>query len=168
MPDAVLAQIIHYVTRWLDEVSKSELQHTDVFLRVIRRVMHLPLDAETGMTSNGEPINQPVTEAINHPIGHITQSLLNIWVRSGLSDGDGLPEWMGQLFTELCDSQVERYRHGRVLLASRLIALFRVDEAWTRLICFLISIGQLILSKLGWLGRGFVVAASVPATSVGL
>jgi len=132
MPDRELEQIIHYVTRWLDEVSKAELQDMDMFLGLIRRVMHLPLAADTGMTSNGEPINQPVTEAINHPIGHVTQSLLNIWERSSLSDGDGLPERMGQIFTELCDPQVERYRHGRVLLASRLIALFRVDGAWTR------------------------------------
>jgi hypothetical protein len=132
MPDEVFAQVIHYVARWLDEASKSNLQDVAVFLTLVRRVMHLPLEADTGMTSNGEPINQPVTEAINHPIGHVTQSLLNIWERSEPSDGDRLPEWMGQLFTELCDSQVERYRHGRVLLASRLIALFRVDEAWTR------------------------------------
>jgi hypothetical protein len=131
MPDRELEQIVHYLTRWLDEVSKSELQDMDMFLGLIRRVMHLPLEADTGMTSNGEPINQPVTEAINHPIGHVTQCLLNIWQRSGLNDGDGLPEWMGQIFTELCYPHVERYRHGRVLLASRLISLFRVDEEWT-------------------------------------
>ncbi|ROM72141.1 hypothetical protein BK653_09750 [Pseudomonas brassicacearum] len=132
MPDEVLSEVIYDVTRWLDEVSKSGFEGLAVFLRVCRRVMGLSLEADTGMTSNGEPINQPVTEAINHPIGHITQALLNIWQKSDLSDDDRLPEEIGQLFTELCDSQVERYRHGRVLLASRLIALFRVDEAWTR------------------------------------
>lgn len=31
----------------------------------------------------------------------------------------------------MCDVRVERFRHGRVLLASRLIALFRVDRSWT-------------------------------------
>lgn len=132
MPDEVLSQVIHDVTRWLDEVSKSSFEGLAVFLGICRRVMGLPLDADTGMTSNGEPINQPVTEAINHPIGHVTQALLNIWQKADLSDNDRLPKELGQLFTKLCDSQVERYRHGRVLLASRLIALFRVDEAWTR------------------------------------
>jgi len=34
-------------------------------------------------------------------------------------------------FTRLCDVGIERFRHGRVLLASRLIPLFRVDRAWT-------------------------------------
>src|SRR6185437_4206742 len=34
-------------------------------------------------------------------------------------------------FTELCNVQVDRFRHGRVLLGSQLIALFRVDRAWT-------------------------------------
>jgi hypothetical protein len=31
----------------------------------------------------------------------------------------------------MCDLAIERLRHGRVLLASRLIALFRVDRSWT-------------------------------------
>ncbi|APF00044.1 anti-phage defense-associated sirtuin Dsr1 [Pseudomonas putida] len=132
MPDEVLTEAIYDATRWLDEVSKSDLEGLAVFLRICRRVMGLPLDADTGMTSNGEPINQPVTEAINHPIGHVTQALLHIWQKSELSDDDRLPEEISQLFTELCDARVERYRHGRVLLASRLISLFRVDEAWTR------------------------------------
>lgn len=132
MPDEVLFQVIYDVTRWLDEVSKSSFEGLAVFLRICRRVMGLPLDTDTGITSNGEPINQPVTEAINHPIGHVTLALLNIWQRTELSDDDRLPEEISHLFTELCDTRVDRYRHGRVLLASRLISLFRVDEAWTR------------------------------------
>lgn len=31
----------------------------------------------------------------------------------------------------LCDTHVDRFRHGRVLLGSRLIAFFRVDRPWS-------------------------------------
>lgn len=132
MPDEVISQVIHSLTRWLDAVSKSNLTDHTVFLRICQRVMSLPLNADTGMTSNGQPLDEPVTEAINHPIGHITQALLNIWQKNSLSDNDLLADEIRQPFTELCDPQIERYRHGRVLLASRLIALFRVDQAWTK------------------------------------
>jgi hypothetical protein len=72
-----------------------------------------------------------VTEAINHPIGNVTQALLNYWFRREPNDNDLLPTDIEPIFTQLCDVGIEKFRHGRVLLASRLIALFRVDRAWT-------------------------------------
>ncbi len=47
------------------------------------------------------------------------------------NDNDKLPADIEPFFTQLCDIGVEQFRHGRVLLASRLIALFRVDRPWT-------------------------------------
>ena len=38
---------------------------------------------------------------------------------------------MKPIFTTLCDAQIDRFRHGRVLMGSRLIAFFRVDRSWT-------------------------------------
>ena len=91
----------------------------------------LPLEAGTGMTTNGAPIDQPVTEAINHPVGKATEALINLWFKQSPNDGDLLPADIGPLFTLLCDVQVDRFRHGRVLLGSQLIAFFRVDRPWT-------------------------------------
>ena len=83
------------------------------------------------MTRNGEPIDQPVTEAINHPVGHVTQALLNLWFKRNPNDNDQLPTEIEPFFTDLCDMRVDRFRHGRVLLGSRLITFFRVDRTWT-------------------------------------
>lgn len=131
MPSEVLLELAHGVTHWLQEVSKSINRHEDILLELCRRVLRLPLDAVSGMTRNGEPLNEPVTEAINHPIGHVTQVMLNLWLEREPSDNDRLPAEIEPFFTELCNVQVDRYRHGRVLLGSRLIALFRVDRPWT-------------------------------------
>jgi hypothetical protein len=131
MPDAVLLEIAHGVTHWLEAVSKSINRHEGILLDLCRRMLNLPLDAGSGMTRNGEPLNEPVTEAINHPIGHVTQALLNLWLKREPSDNDQLPAEIEPFFTELCNVRVDRFRHGRVLLGSRLIALFRVDRPWT-------------------------------------
>ena len=72
-----------------------------------------------------------VTTAINHPVGHVTEALLNFWFMRNPNDNDMLPEDIKPFFTRLCESGIEQFRHGRVLLASRLIALFRVDRSWT-------------------------------------
>lgn len=55
--------------------------------------------------------------------------LLNLWLNR--APNDQLPADIEAFFTQLCDTQVDRFRHGRLLLASRLIALFRVDRSWT-------------------------------------
>ena len=124
MPDAILQEIAHGITWWLRAVSKSIDRHEPILLNMCRRVLDLP-DQE-GVNSD-----QPVTAAINHPIGYVTEALLNLWFKRAPNDNDKLPGDLKPFFTQLCDTQVERFRHGRVLLASRLIALFRVDRPWT-------------------------------------
>ena len=69
--------------------------------------------------------------AINHPVGHVTDALVRWWYRRRLEDEQGLPVELEPIFTEICDVKCRSYRHGRVLLASRVVALFRVDRAWT-------------------------------------
>lgn len=131
MPDPVIKEIVHAVTWWINTASKVIDRHEDIFLDLCRRVLALPLELSTGMTRNGHPIDQPVSEAINHPVGHVTQALINLWFKRKPNDNDLLPMDVRTFFTDLCDVQVQRFRHGRVLLGSQLIALFRVDRAWT-------------------------------------
>lgn len=132
MPDSMVMELAHGVTWWLQAASKSIDRHEAILLRMCQRVQGLTLDEDSGIRGgDGEAIRQPVTEAINHPIGHVTQALINLWMKREPNDGDGLPADIGPLFTQLCDVRVQRFRHGRVLLASRLIALFRVDRQWT-------------------------------------
>jgi len=131
MPDTVITEIVHSVSWWIDAASKSINRHEEILLNLCRRVLTLPLETGTGMRRNGEPMNHPVTEAINHPVGHVTQALLNLWFKRNPNDNDGLPPEIEPFFTELCDVRVDRFRHGRVLLGSRLIAIFRVDRPWT-------------------------------------
>lgn len=133
MPDAVLLEVAHSVTFWLKSVSRSTKLHETLLLALCRRVLDLPIDPGTGMTQNGEPLVEPVTEAINHPIGHVTEALLNVWLDRQPNDNDTLPSEIEPIFSLLCNTKVARFRHGRVLLGSRLIALFRVDRPWTEL-----------------------------------
>lgn len=131
MPDAVLQEIAHSITWWIQAVSRSIDKHEGILLDLCRRVLDLQLDAGAGITRDAEPINQPVTEAINHPVGHVTQTLINLWFKRSPNDNDQLPADIRPIFTKICDVQVARFRHGRVILGSQLIALFRVDRNWT-------------------------------------
>lgn len=143
MPDETMQELQHALTWWLEVVSKSLNRHESILLVMCRRILELPLDAGPGslIIRNEEEIYDPVGSAINHPIGHVTQSLINLWFKQKPNDNDLLPVDLRPIFTSLCDAQVDRYRHGRVLLGSRLIAFFRVDRPWTE---------QYLLPLLNW------------------
>lgn len=133
MPDDVIQEIDHAVTWWMKAASNSISLHEDILLNLCRRILALPLEARLGLrvTRNGAESYDPVGSAINHPIGFVTQALIDLWFKHSPNDNDLLPEDLKPLFTSLCDVQVDRFRHGRVLLGSRLIAFFRVDRPWT-------------------------------------
>jgi len=133
MPDAVLHEIAHGVTWWMEAASNSTNDHEGILLNLCRRVLGLPPEAGLGSrtTQNGVEAYDPVGAATSHPIGHVTQALINLWFKRNPNDNDLLHVDFRSFFTILCDVQVTQFRHGRVLLGSRLIAFFRVDRPWT-------------------------------------
>jgi hypothetical protein len=132
MPSATLLEISDAVSSWLESVSKSIREREELFIELCTRFLELPLRPESGMTSEGKPIDEPVMEAINHPVGHVANALINFWFKSEPSDGDLLPEKLRPVFTAISETGVERHRHGRVLLCTHAISFFRVDQAWSQ------------------------------------
>lgn len=122
-PDDLLQALAHGVSWWLQAIAKTFEGHQGHFFALSRRV--LALDHQDGIDTD-----EPVMRAINHPVGHVTEALLRWWYRRSLEDGQGLPEEIKPTFTELCDTRIDKLRHGRVLLAAHVISLFRVDREW--------------------------------------
>ncbi len=133
MPDDLLEKVVHGVAWWLYATSKSGERHDEILLDLCQRILNLSLEPASALTvtQGGEPIRRSANDAINHPVGLVTQALLFLWFRREPNDNDCLPGDIEPLFTQMCDTQVERFRHGRAMLASRLITLFRVDRSWT-------------------------------------
>lgn len=124
IPNNVMEENLHSLTWWMQAASKSIEHHQTILTDLCRRVLALPHEDDVDSAD-------PVSHAINHPIGHATEALLNLWFKQEPNDDDSLPEDIEPFFTQLCDLGAKQFRHGRVLLASRLIALFRVDRSWT-------------------------------------
>ncbi len=124
IPNDKLEKLAHALTWWLRKVSETIDSNEDIFMDLCRRILALPYEPDGGN-------EDPVTHAINHPVGDVTEALLNLWFKRKPSDNEGLPDDIEPFFTQLCDTEVRWFRYGRVLLASRLIALFRVDRSWT-------------------------------------
>lgn len=124
MSDDALITLANSATCWLKAISKRLSYRESIFFALCRRYLELRYQGDVDD-------NQPVSSAINHPVGHITQALFNVWFLRKPNDNDGLPSDIKSFFTTLCESNKGHYRYGRVILASRLITLFRIDRSWT-------------------------------------
>lgn len=128
VPDAVLQALAPTVSYWLQAIAetfKDQAVHEAHFFELVERILALDI---ADNINTGDSVEQ----AINHPVGHVTQALLNWWDRGSLEDGQGLPEELKARFTGFCDTRIDKFRHARVLLATNVIALFRVDRDWAR------------------------------------
>jgi hypothetical protein len=133
--DKIIEEIARPLSWWLQAVGKvfteGELQFHQLIRRVLASQIHEPF----------EEGNDPLFRAINHAVGQATDAVFQWWFRQGLEDDESLKDEPKGIFTLLCDQQVASYRYGRIILATHLIALFRVDRAWTE---------HNLLPKLDW------------------
>jgi hypothetical protein len=122
-PDHVIQKLARSVSWWLKAIAETFEGHEMEFLAICRRILNL-------CDLDGVDTEDPVMRAINHPVGLVAQALLLWWHRQSLEDGQGLPKELNCIFAEICDTNVEKFRHGRVLLAVHIVTLFRVDCTW--------------------------------------
>lgn len=124
-PDNVVDKLAHSLSWWLKAEAKVFEGQKAVFFSLNRRLLGLEYEEEVD--------DDPASCAINHPIGHATQALLDWWYCQDLKNKQGWIEEIKPIFTEICDTRIEKFRRGRMLLASHVMSLFRVDEEWAAL-----------------------------------
>jgi hypothetical protein len=79
-----------------------------------------------------EPIDRAVSYAINHPVGIITEALIDRFSAYGLKVDEGIPEgplrdWLNRLISSETQASVA----GKIILASRLHYFHAIDPEWT-------------------------------------
>lgn len=131
VPERKFQEIADGVSSWLQFLFRTlpvkVLEgHKPLLFTLAHRILDLDYRDEVFFGDGDLP-----THAINHPVGCVTEALLNWWYRQSLEDGQGLPEDLKHIFTKLCDTQIDKFRPGRVNLARYITALFRADQDWT-------------------------------------
>lgn len=136
VPDEVLQALAHTVSDWLQAIAetfKDQAAHEEHFFALVERLLTLDIKDEVDNDiENGVDDGDLVLKAGGHLVGRITEALLNWWYQDALEDDQGLPEKLKARFTGFCDTKIDKFRHARVLLATHVIALFRVDRDWAK------------------------------------
>lgn len=125
MPSQVFEEALWGAAWWIESQTKNQQLEIGEILPVCRRIFE-------STTEEVEDVEQSINHAINEPSGLATTALLNAWFASKPSDNDELPQVLASEFASLCDPNERKFRSARIILASRSIALFRVDPIWTK------------------------------------
>jgi hypothetical protein len=124
-PSTTIQSISNEVSWWLQTLSKTFEDNDKLFLDLCQRIL--------GLTYNDEvESDNPLETAINRPVGLVTEALLHWCFRRRTEDEQGLPEEIKSIFTDICNLEKDKFIHGRVLLASRVVTLYRLDIEWTK------------------------------------
>lgn len=129
IPDPILCQMRHPVSQWLESVSRAASVDESAIFELCRRM--LGLESQKDASDYSDTLNEPMSMALHHPVGHITRALTNLWLKQAPADDALLASTFKELFSLLCNIQVLNFRPGRVLLSSNLMSLYRVDREWT-------------------------------------
>lgn len=128
IPDDVLKELLHSVAWWLEKSSKIYKENKDILLSLCCRILGLSSTIETE-----DFITQySFDKAINHPVGLITEALINIQSSHHPEDNEGILPEIKPMFTDICNTNKVNLQAGRVILSTQLVFLFRLDPSWTK------------------------------------
>ena len=127
--DEFVGSLGHVLGWWLQAIAPSFEGHEELFLSLCRRILSIDRPDEENVDSR--LMEAVLFRAMSHTVGLVTEALLRWWYRSRPTEGQKLPETLKPIFTDLCNTDIEKFRHGRALLASHVVLLYRVDRDWT-------------------------------------
>ena len=124
-PNGFYSEAVRPLSWWLRDATKSlKIDEEHTFWRIWDRLTSVAGSLELGN------IDDPVSNAINAPVGILTESLLDrIWARRP-KVGGGFDETIRPRITLLANGEEPSYVFCRVILASRLQVLFAIDQEW--------------------------------------
>ena len=128
VPDTILKELSHNVACWLEKSSKIYKENQDILLELCRRILELSSTIKDDDFSAQSSFNK----AINHPVGLITEALINIQSSHHPEDNEGILSEIKPMFTDICNTNKVNLQAGRVILSTQLVFLFRLDPSWTK------------------------------------
>lgn len=123
-PDEKIKLYSRELSQWLLSIAKVFENKEDIFLKLCHKIL--------AQNYSDEKISDdPVTQAINHSVGIVTDALIQLWYRK-LEIDQSLPEELKGIFTNLCDTQINKFKFGRIILTLHITTFYRVDLNWTK------------------------------------
>jgi len=123
--DNELIDISWSLSRWLKANISCKVITDDNFFLYFDRLINLPYEIDF------DGINDPLNSAINHPVGILAESLFQWWYNQKPNNEDGLIAEFEKRLNQICFVDNSALYYGKVIVATNLLSLFKVDREWT-------------------------------------
>lgn len=130
-PDAYFIELVNSLALWCEEAVKKKVISRASLVKVAKRIFSIAYEGDTPEKRDVCDDN-PISVAINHPVGRIVEALLDDCFGKTIHKGEGIVNVHRELFSHVCDASSLSLRHGRVVLVSRMVGLYYADENWVR------------------------------------
>ena len=130
-PDEPFKNLTSAILDWCEVAVKEKSISDEVLFKLARRISSMVYENDTPERRDA-PEADPFSDAINHPIGRMMGILLDACFGDTISKGQGIPDAFMKEFSHVCSTPGLGLRHGRVILASRIVGLYYADEKWVR------------------------------------
>lgn len=130
MPDEEFFDYEEDIANWAEDAAKNGAIDKNTLLMLATRIIDKPYSQDEDSPRCKD--FGYVGAAINNAVGKIVTAILDFYFPDKIVKGCGVDYVWKELFTKICTDSRVRYRHGRVILASRCVALHYADEDWTR------------------------------------
>ncbi|MEZ8307398.1 anti-phage defense-associated sirtuin Dsr1 [Vibrio splendidus] len=127
LPDKKLLDLAWLVAKWISKlINIGEVTKESLF-KFYDRLAWLPYDE-----SSNNVLSDPLTTAINHPVGIMTEALFNWWYSLKPLDDDGLESDFQQLLNRILHTTDNSSFNAQTIIFTNTLSLYRVDPAWTK------------------------------------
>ena len=127
-PDDFIRSSEHDISAWVRAIAKVvETKQESDFFSICKRIIDLASDDDDEIN-----ITDPLTLALNHPVGRVTEALFHYWNKGSLKDRQDIPRAIKTVFAKLLDKKITKLRYGRMFLFEHIVALYYIDQAWTK------------------------------------
>lgn len=126
VPDDVYRENFYQISQWLQSLDMKKLTNEKSVLDFANKIWDL------SEPDDNEHFDDPLTRAINHPVGKCTEAVLNWYYSRSPKYGHGIDGDIKITFTKLCNLDKPHFNHARVLLSAHAINLYRLDINWSR------------------------------------
>lgn len=121
-----IRELRHAYAGWLKILAKSVSPSLeDIWFQLIDRVFE-NADKDVNLLEG-----DPVGRAINNPVGHATEAILDWWYQTNPEVGSELPEPVKARLMILTNPAIKGFIHGRIIMAAHLRSLYSADPEWT-------------------------------------
>lgn len=119
---------IHSLANWIKALSKHDVSQQETYFSLIDKLISAYKSNATHSDSDEITINS----SINNPIGITTEAIFNSWFKTNLKDNDRLHGEYYRLFNKICCEPTNIFDHGKLIISSQSIAIYRVDPDWAK------------------------------------